>query len=403
MDLGRYGLLLGLVSVALGVALGLLWHRLGSGARGGRGRSRIGESLHYILGLDYLASHQLDRAIAELTRAVKADTEAIEVYLILGNLFREKGQIERAIQIHQSILHRPKLSVREKAHALLCLGIDFKRGGFRERAATTFEEVRRLDPGNAYALAHLEKIREEEQDWEATLALQEQRAELSGEEDPELAAFLHDQVGLQMLAASDWKRAERSFELAIRLAKKIPPPYLHLSDLFQQQGRLRDALTPLETLLKESPDLAYVAIEQLERLCLALGEEAKLVTLYRQHAQRDPEDWRFHLALGRFFARSTRDGGASAAFDSLFTALERNPHALEIHLAVLKLLLDEALPSDRVRGYVERTESSIFFRDPHLCTKCRYRTSGMLWRCPHCQEWNTFVEDRVSARRPSSP
>ncbi|MCI0409624.1 MAG: hypothetical protein L0191_13860, partial [Acidobacteria bacterium] len=195
MDFANYALLLALAALGLGVAVGRLWGSVASREQSSGGR--LGESIHYILGLDYLAAHQIDQAIVELTRAVKLDTEAVEIYLILGNLFREKGQLERAIQIHQSILHRPRLSARERAHTLLCLGIDFKRAGFRERAAQTFEQVLTLDPGNAYALQHLQKIREEEQNWQGALALAQEAAALTGVEERRILAFLHDQMGLQ--------------------------------------------------------------------------------------------------------------------------------------------------------------------------------------------------------------
>jgi lipopolysaccharide biosynthesis regulator YciM len=398
LDASEYLLLLVLAALGLGVALGRLWGSLARRNGTPRGPARIGESIHYILGLDYLAAQQIDRAIAELTRAVKVDTGAIEIYLILGNLFREKGQLERAIQIHQSILHRPRLSPREKAHALLCLGVDFKRAGFPERAAETFEQVLTIDPGNAYGLLHLQKIREEEQDWQGALGLAERRAALTGVEEKRLVAFLHHQVGLQALAGSEEAKAARSFEIAVGLDRKLPPAYLHLADLREKQGRFKEAAAECEALLGESPEHAYLAFDRLERLYQRLGEGEKILRLYRDLAASDPWDWRANLALGRLLARA---GRAEEAFAHFLVAVEHNPHALEVHLEAWNLLLDRGLDAKQVKRYLERTERSIFFRDPHLCTKCRYRTSGMTWRCPHCQEWNTFVEERVSARRES--
>jgi tetratricopeptide (TPR) repeat protein len=104
-----------------------------------------------VLGLNFLVSNQVDLAIEELTRAARLDSEAVEVDLILGNLYREKGQVGRAIQVHQALLQRPKLKRIEHAYALLCLGLDFKRGGFVDRAFEAFTEVLRLDPQNYYA------------------------------------------------------------------------------------------------------------------------------------------------------------------------------------------------------------------------------------------------------------
>ena len=111
MNFGEQTLLLLLLALAVGIALGRLWSRLIPPRR--RSRKRGTDSIHYILGLDFLASRQIDRAIVELTQAARENAEASEIYLILGNLLREKGQLERAIQIHQSILHRPGLTASE--------------------------------------------------------------------------------------------------------------------------------------------------------------------------------------------------------------------------------------------------------------------------------------------------
>src|SRR3984885_11552285 len=93
------------------------------------------------------------------------DGDALEVHMILGNLFREKGQVGKAITEHQNLLQRPRLSRLEHANVLLCLGLDYKRGGFVDRALEAFNEVLRLDPKNEYALVNLQKLHEEQHQW----------------------------------------------------------------------------------------------------------------------------------------------------------------------------------------------------------------------------------------------
>ena len=85
--------------------------------------------------------------------------------MILGNLYREKGQVGKAITVHQSLLQRPRLSTLEHANILLCLGLDYKRGGFVDRALEAFNEVLRLDTQNEYALLNLQKLHEEQHQW----------------------------------------------------------------------------------------------------------------------------------------------------------------------------------------------------------------------------------------------
>jgi lipopolysaccharide biosynthesis regulator YciM len=98
----------------------------------------------------------VDLAIEELEEASKVDPGALELRLVLGNLYRERGQVGRAIQEHQALLQRPRLSEMEHVNVMLCLGLDYRRGGFVDRAAEAFSEVLKLAPDNEAALLNLE-------------------------------------------------------------------------------------------------------------------------------------------------------------------------------------------------------------------------------------------------------
>ena len=390
MQLEEQTLLVVLVAFIAGVAIGRFWAkaRASSGAHRRRGTS----SIHYILGLDFLASRQIDRAISELTIAARKNTDAIEIYLILGNLLREKGQLERAIQIHQSVLHRPGLSSEERAHALLCLGMDFKRAGFRNRAMDTFKEVAELEPDNAYALSNLIKIYESDHDWELALASQERLFEVTGELDTTLKAFLYDQIGQAAAHAEEGPSAARAFEDAIRSEASISAPYIHFGDLLESQGRFEQAEAKWLALASDNPRLAYLVFERLERVRERLGRSEMMEELYANVIAGDDNDWRAHLELAQI---RRKQGDTDGAFALLMDAVHTNPHALAVHLQVWRSLMSMDDRPKRVQKYLEEVENSAYFLDPYICMKCHYRANGILWRCPHCQEWNTFVEERV--------
>ncbi|MDQ3169378.1 MAG: DNA repair protein RadA, partial [Acidobacteriota bacterium] len=82
-----------------------------------------------------------------------------------------------------------------------------------------------------------------------------------------------------------------------------------------------------------------------------------------------------------------------------FEALVNNPHALAIHQTLWNTLSALGLPQDLVGRYVDITRESVFYLDPHVCMRCRYRSTELLWQCPHCHEWNTFIEERISPAR----
>src|SRR3954468_2910872 len=179
------GTLLGaLLALLAGLAIGKAWERykLQEGRWVDRRRAR--ESPHYMLGLNFLVANQIDPAIEELARAAQGAGDPLEIHLILGNLYREKGQVGRAIQEHQALLQRPDLRKLEHANVLLCLGLDYRGGGFVDRAIDAFTEVLKLDPENRYALSNLEKLYEDQHQWEQAYAARQRLAALSpGGED----------------------------------------------------------------------------------------------------------------------------------------------------------------------------------------------------------------------------
>ena len=134
-------LLATLLALLTGMVSGRAWERYK--LRDGRwvDRRRLRDTPHYMLGLNFLVARQIDEAIDELGQAAAAEPDALELQMILGNLFREKGQVTRAISTHQALLQRQGLSPVEHAYVLLCLGLDFRRGGFVDRAAEAFREV----------------------------------------------------------------------------------------------------------------------------------------------------------------------------------------------------------------------------------------------------------------------
>ena len=170
-------------------------------------RRKARESPHYILGLNFLVSNQVDLAIEELSTAASLDPEALEIHMILGNLYRERGQVGRAIHVHQNLLQRPRLTTVEHAYVLLCLGLDFRRGGFFDRAFETFSEVLQLDPTNRYALLNLEKLHEDQHEWQSAHAIRQRVAALAGDDqqprNDAILAFLENELGLEALKAAD--------------------------------------------------------------------------------------------------------------------------------------------------------------------------------------------------------
>ena len=393
-----YGpLVAALVALLVGLAIGKAWERykLLDGKWIDRRRAR--QSPHYILGLNFLVANQIDLAIEELSKAASLDADALEVHMILGNLYREKGQVGKAIAAHQGLLQRPRLSRLEHAYVLLCLGLDYKRGGFVDRALEAFTEVLRLDPKNEYALLNLQKLHEEQHQWTEAYDTRQRLSTLSATDarpqSQAILAFLENEIGLEALRRKDHIEATRRFEAAIDLDARAVPAYLNLGDVKVAQGNEREAASIWEKVIEVAPDRAYLTFDRLEALAIRTGNPERFTRVCRRLIDDNAQDWRARLALSRHLAAS---GHPREALDLLFAALVQNPHALGIHQAIWRSLGQLHHPTALVDRYGELTEHAVFYLDPHICMRCRYRSTELLWQCPHCHDWNTFVEERIA-------
>ena len=385
-----------LIALLAGLVAGKAWERYK--LRDGRwvDRRRLRETPHYMLGLNFLVDNQVDQAIDELTHATSTATDALEIEMILGNLYRQKGQVGRAINVHQALLQRPDLTTLEHAYVLLCLGLDFRTGGFVDRALEAFQEVVRLDPHNRYALVNLQKLYEDQHQWNEAAKVREVIARIDEgreSENGQILAFLRNEVGVEQAARGELDDAAESFVAAIDIDPRTVPAYLHLGDMRERRGDRAGAIAAWEELAKMVPERAYLAFQRLERTYLAQGTHLPFVSMCKRVIDRNPEDWRARLALARHLSASSHDRDA---FDLLLAALPHNPHSLSIHQEIWRVLRALNLEPALVERYVALTREAVFYLDPHVCVRCRYRSTELLWQCPQCHEWNTFVEERIA-------
>ena len=381
-----------LLAVLLAAAAGVLAGRAWAAVRRGdpRGHPAFRTSAHYTEALHSLSAGQLELAITELAKAAREDAGAVDVQLVLGNLLREAGRVERAIQVHQALIDRDDLARTERVHAQVCLGSDFRTAGFLDRAWRIFREVLDTDPGNIHALMGLQKLHEEQRQWQQAFECQTRLSRLRKTDDSMVLAHLKAEMGREAARAGRQAEAEAAFRAALALNQAALPAHLGLAELSLSRDP-RQAARILEDAIRICPERAYLVFDHLARAYAAAGEPSRFALMCERIIRDQPRDWRARLAL----ARNLRDEGRlGEAFGLLLRAVETNPQVLLAHLETWLTLKALGAPREALDRYVATAQQAVFFAAPHVCTACRYRAEEMLWRCPHCHNWNSFVEER---------
>ncbi len=384
----------GLLALAIAAMAGLLAGRAWAASRRRaeqRQRPGFRASIHYTEGLHWLAAGQLDGAIRELGKVLRDHPDAIEVQQVLSHLYREVGKVERAIEIHRALLARQDLTRAERTHALASLGTDYRKAGLLDRAAKAYAEALAVDPRNLHALTGQQKLHEEQRQWREAYDAQTLISRLRKSHDGLVLGFLQAEMGADALRAGQREDAERAFQTALSLDRRVFPAYLALAEMWLPREPAR-AASILEGAIAAAPERAYLAFAALQRAYAAAGEPSRFVTTCERLVAQDPGDWRARLALA---LHVRAEGKPAEALGLLLRALDSNPQVLLLHLEVWRTLRETGALSPDEQRYVAIVEQSALYVDPHLCTVCRYRADDMLWRCPHCHEWNTLVEERV--------
>ncbi len=339
-------------------------------------------SKQYFIGLNHLLNEEQDQAIALFERIVDKDTDRFETQLALGSLFRRRGELERAIRLHQDLSIRPQLTPEQRCIALLELGDDFVRAGLLDRAESLFDELLLMDEQSEQALRQLQKIYEQEQDWRRAIAAAEKRARL-GEEGlaDEIAHFYCEMAAIDPATADEHLQAARNVDPeSVRVALLSARSALAARDV-------ESCTRELDALIERDAAFIPEAVKILRELA-AIDRPAAITSL--QQAIKSERGVSALLAHAELLAQTD----LKAATTNLRDALERSPkRSVRVLRAWLQLSKNDGERCEEETADLNLTLSTLTEIDKnaltHRCSQCGFGTQQQHWLCPSCRNWNT--------------
>ena len=374
--------------IMLGVLIGRAWAL--TRIRRAEG-SQYGDHPHYLLGLNYLISNQPDLALVELSKAVRGETDAVEAYLALGNLFREKGQVERAIDIHKSLLHRPGLSDLGRTQALFSLALDFKSAGLIDRSERTLQDVVNRDPDNLSGWLCLRRVYEEMGRWEEAAETQARIDKLAGSSDERLLASLWTERGNAAQKDGDGGSAASCYEAALALDPAYAPAHLGAGDSLADGGDTARALQHWEMALGDGAAWAMQALERIAEASTESEDWQRVEAACAKVLERQPHSWRVQLVLARLHQKR---GDLDAARQSLTQALTEKPGSITVQRELWQVLDEQGAAGNVVGDLFAGVIDGARLVDPYVCLECGFKASRPFARCPHCHDWNTVADEQ---------
>lgn len=347
----------------------------------------------YFRGLNFLLNEQPDKAIDAFIDVVQLDPETIELHFALGNLFRRRGETDRAIRVHQNLIERRDLDPEKRERALFELAQDFQRAGLIDRAEDAFNRL----SGARYrvpALHHRLHIAQMVRDWPQAIAMAEQlHSEFGEDRSHELAQFHCEEAAAALARGGDMALAAalEAIGRAMLADPRHPRPWLMRGELALEDERPGDAISDWSQMLERSPDHAsLVAASWIEASRRAGTLDAGLARL-EAIATKAPSIDVFRAV---FDARLQRDG-VEAAVRWAEGVLREWPSllALETLLAAGADGRDahERARDELIRSLVKEQADRL---GRYRCAHCGFKARTYYWQCPGCSRWDTYAPRR---------
>ena len=349
-------------------------------------RTRSASDDAFLKGLSHLMADHTDQAIEEFTRAVTLNSDTVETYVVLGNLFRQKGEIERAVRIRQNIIARPNLDPEVRLQATYDLGLDYRKGGLFNRAAEAFAEVLAQNPRHVEALRQMVSLYEEMRDWENAFDTLKRLDKLTGEDSRPVLAHYKAERGKELMAEGRLERAEDFLNQAISVHKGCLDAYLHLGDLELARGRARKALSIWRKAVRMAPMHLHLVINRLAGAEEALG--AKAVASFFGEIDPQKAEVPTLMALAEYHRDHQRE---DEALEILDLALAKSPGHLGVHRLRGEILLAQGPGRRLMTAYGELLEQLNGEWALYQCRQCGLSSRQLTWRCPRCLKWDTMV------------
>jgi lipopolysaccharide biosynthesis regulator YciM len=349
--------------------------------------ARVSElSTNYFRGLNYLLNEQQDKAIEVFLKLAEINRDTVETHLALGNLFRRRGEVDRAIRVHQHLIARPNLNEDEKTVALLELGEDYMRAGLLDRAETLFSDLVAMNAQAPSALKHLIAIYQHERDWDKAIDHARRLQQATGESQGAVIAQFYCELAEQSRARGALAEAREHIEEAYAAESACVRASMIKGHVEAADGHLDRAIAAFEQVAEQDvdyvPEILSPLLDCYARAQQMARAEEFLLGITEIYQGVSPV-----LALARLYTR-TQGEGAAVAF--LNRALRQRPSVRAL-MALIDVNLHTASGEARDNFLILRdlTRKLVEGQAMYRCNKCGFGAKAHHWQCPSCKNWGT--------------
>lgn len=346
------------------------------------------DTASYISGLKSIMRGKDEQAFASLKEAVSADSDNIDGYLQLGNIFRRMNKPEQALDVHRNLTFRHDLTGEEKKEILDALYHDFLTLDDRESAEKAIGEIVELFPRDRWALRRLLSSLEKKEEWKDTAAILKKIDKQTGEESKSRLALYKVFAGNQLIEKGDAHRARLFFKEAIHFDKNCLAAYIAIGDSYYKESRLEDALGYWTKVITINPDKGQYVFDRLKKGFFEVGRYGEYAEALSNLLTSRPDHLTARLELAYF---NERKGDIQAAREHFVAAFDDHSDSMMARLGLYRLNRDDGKKEKaetvfkQVMKLAVKKEAGDF-----ICKQCGLHSENMIWLCHRCHAIESF-------------
>ena len=360
--------------VIAALVLGILAGHFGWGKRWPASFSKLHPD--YLTGLDYLVTEQPDRALDMFLKLMDANADTIETHFALGSLYRRRGEVERAIRIHQNLLARDGLASEHREQALLALAQDYLRAGLLDRAEGLFQQVSEVPRLRASALDALRLVYERQHDWQQALGVYRQLARIEAAPPRSVAAHYLCELAALAVERGDTHSARSLLREARQEATPFPRAAVLRAQIAEREGQPELAVRLLRQAMIDSPELLQDELPHLLRLVEQSSRDDVLAELVAQAEAHGLGELK-RLVFAAIAADLVDAPPLRAPIEKVFS---QDPTLQEVWQAGPAHTEHAAREIGALLAHAEK----------YRCSECGFSGRSFYWHCPACHSWATF-------------
>lgn len=345
-------------------------------------------SRDYVTGVNFLLSNQQDKAVDLFLDMLKEDTGTVEAHLTLGNLFRSRGEVDRAIRIHQSLMESASLTYDQRLLAVQQLGRDYMAAGLYDRAEGMFKQLVDETDFRLSALQQLLQIYQATSDWQSAIEVAERLVKLGKDKHRGEIANFWCELALQQMAGNDLDKAMALLRKGAAADRNSARVSIMMGRVWMEKGDYAKAVESLERVIEQDKELVGETLEMLQTCYQQLGKIDEWEAFLRRCAEENTGATA-DLMLAQILEQRE---GAESAQNYVTRQLERHPTMRVFHKLIDYHIneAEEGRAKESLGVLRHMVGEQVRSKPRYCCQKCGFTAHTLYWHCPSCRSWSTI-------------